>query len=104
MNSLSSVCTVGQVKGKESNEIAIIFILLSIFVILWLDDSRHWMRIGYLLYIIITVFALYVLFVYSVSHPSVGLLSFWLIIEWLILTLYRTEDSKNSIHFSFMTT
>ena len=104
MNSLSSVCTVGQGKEKKSNEIATILILLSIFVLLWLDDSRHWMRIGYLLYIIITVFAFYVLFIYSVSHPSVGLLSFWLIIEWLILTLYRTEDSKNSIHYVFMKT
>jgi hypothetical protein len=104
MNSLSAICKVGEEKDKKSNEIVILLSLASIIVLLWLDDSRHWKQIGYLLYIIITVFALYVLFVYSVSHPSVGLISFWLIVEWLILSLYRSEDSKNSIHYVFMKT
>jgi hypothetical protein len=104
MNSLNTICTIGEQKESKSNEIITILILLSIIVVLWLDDSRHWMKFGYLLYIIITVFTLYVLFSYSVNHPSVSLLSLWLFIEWFILSTYRKEDSKNSIHYVFMKT
>jgi hypothetical protein len=79
-----------------------IFLLISIFIILWYDDSRNWHALGSLLFIIATIFGLYCFFYYSMSHPNLTLLGLWFFIEWLIIIFYRKQNSKNAIHFSFM--
>ena len=104
MNSLGSICKDSADKKENNNERIGLLILLCIFFILWFMDSRHWNKIGYLIFIIATIFTLYVFFVYSISHPSVSMLSLWLFIEWIILIFYRKEDTKNSLHYLFMKT
>lgn len=105
MSSLGTICTEGATQETvNTQEIVSILILVSIFIILWLDDSRNWHQTGSILFIFATIVALYTMFYYSQNHPGVGLLSFWLFIEWLIIIFYRKENSKNSMHFSFMTT
>jgi hypothetical protein len=103
MSSLSAIC-----KTKESSEdlqkeeMISLLLFLSIFIILWLDDTRNWHSTGSILFLLITIFAFYTLFYYATKHPSVGTLSSWLFIEWMIIIFYRKENSKNSVHFAFM--
>jgi uncharacterized membrane protein len=106
MSSLSPICS-GEEQNKQNNdnsENVSLLIIISIIIVLWYDDERNWHQIGSILFVIITIFALYVMFYYSTTHPSCGLLSFWLFIEWCILISYRKLNSKNSLHFSFMNT
>jgi len=105
MSSLGNICTSNETtKSVNEQEFVSLLILASIFVILWLDDSRNWRQSGSLMFIITTIIALYCMFYYSVIYPSTGILSFWLFIEWLIIIFYRKENSKNSIHYLFMKT
>ena len=109
MSSLKSICDNNEDKEQNNNslheeEYVSLLILGSIFIILWLDDSRNWKQIGSLLFVIITIFTLYCMFYYSNAYPSTGILSFWLFIEWLIIIFFRKENSKNSIHYVFMKT
>ena len=105
MSSLSTICaTKEEDKSRGNTENICLLIIISIIIVLWYDDERNWHQIGSILFVIITIFALYVMFSYSTTHPSCGLLSFWLFIEWCILVSYRKLNSKNSLHFSFMNT
>ena len=105
MSSLSTICSTGETQDSmDKQEIVCLLIIGAIFIILWYDDERNWHQLGSILFVIVSLFTLYVMFYYSVEHPSTGLLSFWLFIEWLIIIFYRKENSKNSIHFSFMST
>ncbi len=105
MSSLSPICSGEENKQNNDNsENVSLLIIISIIIVLWYDDERNWHQIGSILFVIITIFALYVMFYYSTTHPSCGLLSFWLFIEWCILISYRKLNSKNSLHFSFMNT
>jgi hypothetical protein len=105
MSSLSTICaTKEEDKSSDNTENICLLIIISIIIVLWYDDERNWHQIGSILFVIITIFALYVMFSYSTTHPSCGLLSFWLFIEWCILVSYRKLNSKNSLHFSFMNT
>ena len=79
-----------------------LLIIASIFTILWLDDTRNWKQIGSIFFVVVSIITLYCMFYYSVAYPSTGMMSFWLFIEWLIIVFYRKENSKNSIHYSFM--
>ena len=78
------------------------FLLLSILIILWLDDTPVWHQIGYFYYILVTIFMFVALFYYSLKYPSTGLLSMWLFIEWVILFSKQGGSAKNSAHFMFM--
>ena len=103
MSSLNTVCTTNEdVSSVEQAEFYSLLLLMSIFAILWLDDSRNWHRNGSIVFIIATIFGLYCMFYYSLSHPSISLLSFWFFIEWLIIIFNRKQNSKNSIHYLFM--
>jgi hypothetical protein len=103
MTNLGNICTTNEkIESINEKEFVSILMLASIFTILWLDDSRNWKQIGSIFFIIATIIALYCMFYYSVAYPSTSLLSFWLFIEWLIIIFYRKENSKNSIHYSFM--
>lgn len=105
MSSLSTICSGEEnAKSNDSSENVSILLIISIIIVLWYDDERNWHQLGSILFVIITIFALYVMFYYSTTHPSCGLLSFWLFIEWCILISYRKLNSRNSLHFSFMNT
>ena len=105
MSSLGTICTTGQQENTTNEqEFVCLLIIASIFTICWYDDVRNWHQTGSIIFIIVTLFALYCMFYYSVKYPSTGLLSFWLFIEWLIIIFYRKQNSKNSLHFSFMKT
>jgi len=102
MNSLNAICTDDiseqQLKG---NDTVSILILISIFIILWYDDSRNWHQRGSILFIFASIMTLYSMFYYSTSHP---LLFAWLFIEWIIIFFRRKENTKNSFNFAFMKT
>jgi hypothetical protein len=106
MGSMSSVCE--QPATEESNtnnnsqQRINILLFIGIIIILWLDDTRNWHQYGSIIFIIVTIFGLYCTFYYSQIYPSTGLFSIWIFVEWLILIFYRKENSKNSLHYSFM--
>jgi hypothetical protein len=104
MSSMNTICTTNETEStNEEEERVSILIFISILAILWLDDTRNWHQTGSIIFILVTIFAFYCIFYYSTKHPSTGFLSFWLFIEWMIIIFYRKENSKNSIHYSFMT-
>ena len=103
MSSLNTICeTKVNPKDVDQDERIGVLLLISICIILWYDDLRNWHALGSLLFIIVTVFGLYCFLYYSTTHPSLGTLSIWFFIEWLIIIFYRKQNSKNAIHFSFM--
>lgn len=105
MSSLSTICTTNEtIANIDEQERVCLLLFISIMIILWLDDTRNWHQIGSILFLIITVFTLYCIFYYATLHPSTSLLSTWLFIEWLIIIFYKKENSKNSLHYSFMIT
>jgi len=107
MKSLQNICKPSQnnaISKSSTNEIMVIGAIVTIVGILWLDDQRNWHQLGYLSFIIMSGFAAFFVFKYSVLHPSLSLLSLWLMIEWFILLFYRNSESKNSVQFIFMKT
>ena len=80
----------------------LLLIFVSILIILWLVDARKWSQSNSILFVFASIVTFYSFFIYSMSNPGVGFISLWAIIEWFILYSTRTENSKNSIHFSFM--
>lgn len=104
MSSMSTICKTNESESTiEEEERVSILIFISILAILWLDDTRNWHQMGSIIFVLVTIFAFYCIFYYSTKHPSTGFLSFWLFIEWMIIIFYKKENSKNSIHYSFMT-
>ena len=105
MQTLSTVCTTGQTQESVvEQEVVSLLIIGGVLILLWLVDTRNWHQIGSILFLIITLFAFFCFFYYGTKYPSTGLLSLWLFIEWLIVISYKKENSKNAIHFAFMTT
>jgi hypothetical protein len=103
LSSIGDICTGSESEAAvaESSNISS-FLLLSILVILWLDDTPIWHQSGYFVYILVTIFTFAALFYYSLKYPSTGLLSMWLFIEWIILFSKQGGSAKNSAHFMFM--
>ena len=109
MSSLTNICT-GQ--PNQSNEDTLqqieikerltLGIIVSLIIVLWLRDSRNWRQIGSIVFIITTIFVLAAMFYYSTVYPSLSVLSLWLFFEWILLIFKQKENSKNSVHFSFM--
>jgi hypothetical protein len=105
MNSISTICTSNEsLNSVKQNDYMTILILVSIFIILWYDDSRNWHQKGSILFIFATIITFYSFFYYSIQNPNMSLLSLWLFIEWLIIFFKRNENSKNSFNFAFMKT
>lgn len=105
MNSLKTICTTNISESQMiENDYVSILILISIFIILWYDDSRNWHQRGSILFVFATVITFYSMFYYSIAHPSTATLSLWLFIEWLIIYFRRKENSQNSFNYSFMKT
>ena len=107
INSLNTICSENNPETPQQlaiEERLMNLMLISIFIILWYDDSRNWHQLGSILFIIVSFVAIICMFYYANIYPSISLVSFWLFIEWLIIIFRRKENSKNSLHFSFMKT
>jgi hypothetical protein len=114
MSSLTNICVVSQneinqdansqdtLQQIEIKERLIWGIIVSLIIVLWLRDSRSWRQIGSIVFIITTIFVLAAMFYYSTVYPSLSVLSLWLFFEWILLIFKEKENSKNSVHFSFM--
>lgn len=107
-NSLQNLCVTSDpnhvVVKDSTKEVMTIAAITTLVGILWLDDSRNWHQYGYIFFIIASVFTYYFVFTYSGQHPSMAIISLWLLVEWLILLFYRNANSKNSLEFIFMKT
>jgi len=111
LGSLSSVCEIpkGEAKKEEADNKNVKFIseettvstllLLSIFLLLWIDDSKVWYQKEYLIFIFVSFMVFASLFFYSTKFPSTGILSLWLLIEWIITWYKNGGNAKNSVHY-----
>lgn len=77
-------------------------ILISIIIMLILNDVRKWSFFNYLSYLLITAFVIFVFFGLTTKYPSISLFSLWSVTEWFILTTYNTHDTGNSFSFVMM--
>jgi len=106
MSSLDTICSEKNNTNPQNSiaeqEFVFFLIIISIIILLWLRDTRNWEQYGSIIFIIISIITLYCMFFYSVKYPSTSLLSFWLFIEWLMVVFYKKENTKNSIHYSFL--
>jgi len=103
MNSLNQVCKENSsMEAVREKENTILLIIISLFIIWWLEDDRKWSRWDSIVFVFVSVVAFYSMFVVSVTYPDISMLCLWLMIEWFIIYFYRNQNSKNSFHFSFM--
>jgi hypothetical protein len=103
MDSLNQVCVENMDPNSiKEQEYVMLLIFLSLFIIWWLEDDRKWSRWGSMAFVFASVVTFYSMFVFSAIYPSIGMLSTWLMVEWIIIYFYRKQNSKNSVHFSFM--
>lgn len=90
-------------KDKSNKGQLLSFLLLaSIVIILILDDNRSWSFYNYLSYILISIYLFACISSYSSQYPQIGLLTFWGLVEWGILTTYNKHDTFNSFSFVMM--
>ena len=110
LGSLSSICEMPkneQQAIEEQNKSAkfvseettvITLLLLSIFMLLWIDDSKVWYQKEYLIFIFVSFIVFASLFFYATKYPSTGILSIWLFIEWIITWYKNGTNAKNSFN------
>jgi len=108
MDNLNSIC-----KNKKINETTKTknflskyispLLIISIFIMLWLVDSKKWSRIESIFYILITILLFSSFSFISTNYPDSSLLSLWLMIEWFITTYYNWLNVSNSFHTIFST-
>jgi hypothetical protein len=106
LKSISSVCSDDKKKEESANnmneaETAINIMLIALFGVLWIGDSKIWNQFEYLIFIIITVISFAGLFYYSTKYPSTGVISLWLFIEWIMLCFKNGNNAKNSLEGVF---
>jgi len=90
---------------KEKNAVSELYInllLLSIIILLILNDIRKWSFFNYASYLLITIFVFSCLFSLSTKYPSITIFSLWSFIEWAILSAYNSHDTGNSFHYVMM--
>lgn len=107
LNSLTDICngkSPAQTNKVESNKIQLynILLLVSIVIMLLLDDNRSWSFFNYLSFLIITVYIFFCLFTLTNQYPQIAPLSLWSFIEWIILVTYNSHDTFNSFSFVMM--
>ena len=107
LDSIQNTCYgIGDVNDKKKQsafaELLFNLLIVSIVLMLILNDVRKWSFFNYLSYILITVFIIVCMFTYSSIYPSTSLLSLWGFIEWCILTSYNNHDTFNSFSFVMM--
>lgn len=106
LKSISSVCSDDKKKEESVNnmneaETAINIMLVALFGVLWIGDSKIWDQFEYLIFIIITVITFAGLFYYSTKYPSTGVISLWLFVEWIMLCFKNGNNAKNSLEGVF---
>ena len=106
LKSISTVCSDDKKKEESVNnmneaETAINIMLIALFGVLWIGDSKIWNQFEYLIFIIITVISFAGLFYYSTKYPSTGIVSLWLFIEWIMLCFKNGNNAKNSLEGVF---
>jgi hypothetical protein len=106
LNSFSAICSNEKkkeesVKNMNEAETVINIMIVALFGVLWIGDSKIWNQFEYLIFIIITVITLAGLFYYSTKYPSTGVISLWLCIEWIMLCFKNGDNAKNSFEGVF---
>lgn len=76
-------------------------LLFSIFILIWIIDSKKWNRVECILYLIITLILFTSSSTISTNYPNSSLLVFWLTIEWIFVTYYNWINVKNSFQCAF---
>lgn len=107
LSSLTDICNgirPSTQNKKESNKIQLynILLIISIIIILMLDDNRSWSFYNYLSFLLVSVYIFISLFQLTSTYPQLAPLSLWGLIEWIILTLYNGHDTFNSFSFVMM--
>ena len=89
---------------KEADLVQLIsnLILISIIMMLILNDIRKWSFFNYLSYLLITAFVIIVFFGLTTKYPSISLFSLWSVVECFIVNTYNTHDTRNSFSFVMM--
>ena len=106
LQSISTVCSDDKkkdesVKNMNEAETVINIMLIALFAVLWIGDSKIWNQFEYLIFIIATIISFAGLFYYSTKYPSTGVISLWLFIEWIILCFKNGNNAKNSLEGVF---
>lgn len=106
LKSISTVCSDDKkkeesVKNMNEAETVINIMLVALFGVLWIGDSKIWNQFEYLIFIIATIISFAGLFYYSTKYPSTGVISLWLFVEWVILCFKNGNNAKNSLEGVF---
>jgi uncharacterized protein (DUF486 family) len=106
LQSISTVCSDDKkkeesVKNMNEAETVINIMIMALFGVLWIGDSKIWNQFEYLIFIIATIISFAGLFYYSTKYPSTGVISLWLFIEWIILCFKNGNNAKNSLEGVF---
>lgn len=106
LDSIQNTCYGGGLTESKTKsdivELLINLLVISVIILLILNDVRKWSFFNYSSYIAITIFVFVCLFSLSAKYPSIGLFSLWNFIEWCILTSYNSHDTGNSFSFVMM--
>ena len=101
LSSLTDICNGNKpvpTSKYESNTLLIV----SIIIILMLDDNRSWSFYNYLSFLLISIFIFISLSSLTVQYPQLGPITLWGSIEWIILITYNTHDTFNSFSLVMM--
>ena len=106
LKSISTVCSDDKkkeesVKNMSEAETVINIMLIALFGVLWIGDSKIWNQFEYLIFIIISVITFSGLFYYSTKYPSTGVISLWLFVEWVMVCFKNGNNAKNSLEGIF---
>lgn len=106
IDSIHNTCYGGEVQEAKTNndmtELLTNLLIVSVIILLILNDIRKWSFFNYSSYLVITVFVFACLFSLSAKYPGITLVSLWNFIEWCILTSSNSHDTGNSFHFVMM--
>ncbi len=107
---IDSINTICKNKKKEENKekkpslfnkILIPFLIISIFVLIWIIDTKKWSKLECGIYLIITLILLTSFNSISTKYPNLSFLSMWLLVEWIFVTYYNWINVQNSFQCLF---
>ncbi len=76
-------------------------LLISIFILIWIIDTKRWNKFECGSYLIITLILFTSFTTISTNYPDSSLLSLWLMIEWVFVTYYNWMNVQNSFQCLF---
>ncbi len=107
MDSVSEICKNKPSKEEEKRDKSFIgkylppILLLAIFMMLWIHDSKKWNRLEAIIYLIISIILITSSSTLSTNYPASSLLVSWLGVEWILVTYYNWLNVKISFHTIF---